>query len=103
MNITLVHYLVLAALLFGVGVYGVISRRNAIGVLMGLELMFNAANINLVAFARYTDPQALNGQVFALFIIVMAAAEAAVGIALVLSIYRNHETVDLEHVDLMKW
>ncbi len=103
MNISLEHYLVLSALLFCIGIYGVISRRNAIGVLMSLELMFNAANLNLVAFARYIDPGALTGQVFALFVIVIAAAEAAVGIALVLSIYRNHQTLDLENVDLMKW
>ena len=96
-------YLVLAAALFCVGIYGVLSRRNAVAVLMGVELMLNAVNINLVAFWRYLVPGALNGQAFAVFVFAVAAAEAAVGLALILSIYRNRRTVIAEDVDLMKW
>ena len=94
------HFLVLAAVLFTIGTYGVLTRRNAIAVLMSLELMFNAVNINLVAFARYFPN--LDGVVLAVFVIAVAAAEAAVGVALVLSIYRNFRHIDLDRVDTMK-
>lgn len=96
-------YLLAGAALFCIGLYGVLSRRNAVAILMSLELMLNAVNINLVAFWRYLNPQALNGQAFAIFVFAVAAAEAAVGLALVLSIYRNRRTVIAEDVDLMKW
>ncbi len=94
------HFLVLAAVLFTIGTYGVLTRRNAIAVLMSLELMFNAVNVNLVAFARYMPH--LDGVVLAVFVIAVAAAEAAVGVALVLSIYRNFRHIDLDRVDTMK-
>lgn len=96
-------FLLSSAALFCVGVYGVLARRNAVAILMSLELMLNAANINLVAFWRYQNPEALNGQAFAIFVFAVAAAEAAVGLALILSIYRNRRTVIAEDVDLMKW
>jgi NADH:ubiquinone oxidoreductase subunit K len=96
-------YLLAGAALFCIGLYGVLSRRNAVAILMSLELMLNAVNINLVTFWRYLNPQALNGQAFAIFVFAVAAAEAAVGLALVLSIYRNRRTVIAEDVDLMKW
>jgi len=89
--------------LFCIGLFGVLSRCNAVGVLMSIELMLNAVNINLVAFWRYLAPNALNGQAFAVFVFAVAAAEAAVGLALILSIYRNRQTVIVEEVDLMKW
>ncbi|NDJ75866.1 MAG: NADH-quinone oxidoreductase subunit NuoK [Chloroflexi bacterium] len=96
-------YLLVAAGLFSIGLYGVLSRRNAVAILMSIELMLNAVNINLVAFWRYNSPGDLNGQVFALFVFVVAAAEAAVGLALIITIYRRHKSVIVEDVDLLKW
>jgi NADH:ubiquinone oxidoreductase subunit K len=96
-------YLILAALLFSIGVYGVLARRNAIAILMSIELMLNAVNINLVAFARYTTPVMLTGQVFAIFIMMIAAAEAAVGLALIISVYRNMRHIRVDDIRLMKW
>jgi NADH-quinone oxidoreductase subunit K len=96
-------YLVVAAGLFSIGMFGVLARRNAIAVLMGIELMLNAVNINLVAFWRYETPVDLSGQAFAAFVFVVAAAEAAVGLALIISIYRRRQSVIAEDVDLMKW
>ena len=96
-------FLLASAALFCIGLYGVLARRNAVAILMSLELMLNGVNINLVAFWRYLNPEALNGQVFAIFVFAVAAAEAAVGLALILSIYRNRRTVIAEDVDLMKW
>lgn len=97
------HYLGLAAVLFAVGVFGVLTRRNAVGILMSLELMFNAANINLVAFNKYIMPDNLIGQIFAAFIIVIAAAEAVVGLAIVLLLYRNWRGIDVDRINIMKW
>ena len=97
------HYLMLAALLFAIGLFGVITRRNTIGILMSLELMFNAANINLVAFNKFVPSEALVGQMFSVFIIVVAAAEATVGLAIVLLIYRNWRGVETENYAVMKW
>jgi len=96
-------YLLVSAALFCTGLFGVLARRNAIAVLMSIELMLNAVNINLVAFWRYLTPGSLSGQAFAVFVFAVAAAEAAVGLALILSIYRNRQTVIAEDVDLMKW
>ena len=96
-------YLIVAAILFATGVYGVLARRNAIALLMSIELMLNAVNINLVAFWRYLAPERLNGQVFAIFVFAVAAAEAAVGLALIISIYRNRQTVAAEDINLLKW
>ncbi len=96
-------YLVVSAALFCIGAFGVLSRRNAIAILLSVELMLNAANINLVAFWRYINPTVINGQVFATFVFAVAAAEAAVGVALVLSIYRNRQTVMVEDVNILKW
>jgi NADH-quinone oxidoreductase subunit K len=100
--IPLTWFLVFAAALFCVGLYGALARRNAIGILMGIELMLNAVNINLVAFWRYGTPALLAGQMFAIFVIAVAAAEAAVGLALIIAIYRSRDTVNVEDVDLMK-
>ena len=96
-------YLVVAAALFSIGMFGVLARRNAIAILMSIELMLNAVNINLVAFWRYKSPVDLSGQAFAVFVFVVAAAEAAVGLALIISIYRRRQSVIAEDVDLMKW
>jgi NADH:ubiquinone oxidoreductase subunit K len=96
-------YLLVAAGLFALGTYGVLARRNAVAILMSIELMLNAVNINLVAFWRYLTPQSLNGQAFAIFVFTVAAAEAAVGLALIISIYRNRESVVAEDMNVMKW
>ena len=101
--IPLTWYLVVGAALFCLGVYGVLARRNAVGILMGVELMLNAVNINLVAFWRYLGPTDPTGQVFALFVLVVAAAEAVAGLALILSVYRDRTSVDAEQIDLLKW
>jgi NADH-quinone oxidoreductase subunit K len=101
-GIPITWFLVVAAGLFSIGLYGVLSRRNAIGILMGIELMLNAVNINLIAFWRYLDPIRLTGQIFAIFVFTVAAAEVAVGLALVISIYRNRDTVVVEEVNLLK-
>jgi NADH-quinone oxidoreductase subunit K len=96
-------FLVVAAGLFSIGTYAVLARRNAVAVLMGVELMLNAVNINLVGFWRYMNPLETNGQVFAAFIFVVAAAEAAIGLAIIISIYRNRRSVVVDDVDLLKW
>jgi NADH-quinone oxidoreductase subunit K len=101
-EIPLWWYLIVSAALFCIGLYGVMARKNAIAVLMGVELMLNAVNINLVAFWRYITPTAISGISFAAFIFVVAAAEAAVGLALIISIYRNTRSVDPEKIDSMK-
>lgn len=95
--------LLLSAFLFCVGVYGVLARRNAVIVLMAIEIMMNAVNINLVAFNAMLKETLLMGQVFALFVITIAAAELGVGLAIVILVYRNRTTVSIDEVSLMKW
>jgi NADH:ubiquinone oxidoreductase subunit K len=104
MSIGLEHYLVLSAILFCIGLYGAVVKRNAVVILMCIEIMLNAVNITLVAFSRYLVPESvvLEGQIFVIFVMVVAAAEAAVGLALIVSIYRNRRTVDASEIDLMK-
>ncbi len=97
------HYLILAAVLFSIGLYGAMAKRNAIVILMSIELMLNGVNIALVAFSRYIVPLMLTGQVFTIFVMVVAAAEVAVGLAIIISIYRHRETIDATRIDLMKW
>jgi NAD(P)H-quinone oxidoreductase subunit 4L len=99
----LVRYMTFAALLFCLGMYGMVVSRNAVRVLMSIELMLNGVNINLVALSRFVDPVEVRGQVFAIFILTVAAAEAAVGLAIVLAAYRNMSTVDMEKFNLLKW
>lgn len=96
-------YLYLGAALFCVGVYGVLARKNAVAILMGVELMLNAVNINLVAFWHFLTPTVSSGMAFALIVFAVAAAEAAVGLALIISIYRRRQTVVAEDVNLMKF
>ena len=104
MQVPLSWYLVVAAALFCIGLYGALSRRNAIVILMCVELMLNSVNINLLAFWRHLEVAGgtMTGQVFAIIVITVAAAEAAVGLALIIAVYRNRKTVDVEDVDLMK-
>ena len=99
--IRLPFVLVFSSLLFSVGVYGVLARRNAVMVLMAIELMLNAVNVNLVAFGQALGQ--LTGQVFALFVIAVAAAEVGIGLAIVILIYRNRETINIDEVNLLKW
>ncbi len=98
--ITTLHYLVVAAALFILGVVGVLTRRNVVIVLMSIELILNAVNLNLVAFSRLWG---LHGQVFAIFVTTDAAAEAAVGLGILIAFFRNRETVNIDEVDLLKW
>jgi NAD(P)H-quinone oxidoreductase subunit 4L len=97
------YFLLLAAALFCIGIYGLITSRNAVRVLMSIELLLNAVNLNLIGFANFLDRASLKGQVFAVFVITVAAAEAAVGLAIILSIYRNRDTIDMEQFNLLKW
>ena len=101
--IGLTHYLLLGAALFGLGLFGLLTKRNLIELLMSVELMLNSVNINLVAFSRYTAVDAAAGQVFSLFIIAVAAAEVAVGLALAYAIHRGRSTVSVDEIDWLKW
>jgi NADH:ubiquinone oxidoreductase subunit K len=103
MNIGLEHYLILSAVLFCIGLYGALSKRNAVVILMCIEVMLNAVNIALIAFSRYVVPTMLTGHIFAIFVMTVAAAEVAVGLAIIFTIYRSRQTVDVEQIDLMKW
>jgi NADH-quinone oxidoreductase subunit K len=96
-------YLTFAAALFALGLYAVLARKNAVAILMGVEIMLNAVIVNLVAFWRYGTPADIAGQAFAVIVFAVAAAEAAVGLALIISIYRQRDTVMAEQIDLMKW
>ena len=98
------HFLILSAVLFSIGLYGVLAKRNAVAILMSVEIMLNAVNIAMVAFSRFLVPDVvvLTGHVFAIFIMTVAAAEAAVGLAIIITIYRDRRSVDVERVDLMQ-
>ncbi len=102
MTVGLEHYLVVSALLFALGLLGVLVRRNLLVIYMGLELMLNAANLALVAFSRYSVNRALDGQVFVFFVITVAAAEVAVGLALIVALYRKRQTAHVEDLTMMK-
>lgn len=97
---TLQHYLILSAIIFAIGMSGVLLRRNLIVMFMSLELMLNAVNINLAAFSKYL--QAIDGQIFIVFVMCVAAAEAAVGLALIISLYRNKQTINADDVNMMR-
>ncbi len=101
--IPLSWYLILAAALFCIGLYGVLARRSAVAILMGIELMLNAVNLNLVAFWRYLTPSLIAGQAFAVIVFAVAASETAVGLALIISIYRRRATTVADDINLMKW
>lgn len=97
------HFLLLGAALFSIGIFGIFTRRNAIGILMSVELILNAANINLVAFNKFSADPNVSGQIFALLVIAIAAASAVVGLCLVIAIYRNSRTILVNKINLMKW
>lgn len=100
--IPLSWWITVSAALFSLGVFGALSRRNAIGILMGIELILNAVNINLVAFWRYVTPQDISGQIFAIMVITLAAAEAAVGLAIVIAVYRRRHSAMVNELDILK-
>ncbi len=100
---TVTQFLVLAALLFSIGIYGVLVRRNAVLVLLSIELMLTAVNINLVAFGSYIQDSLLAGQAFALFVITVAAAEVGIGLAIVVIVFRNRSSANVDELDLMRW
>lgn len=99
--VTTAHYLVLSAILLLIGVVGILTRRNVIVLMMSIEIILNAVNVNLIAFARNLDQ--LEGQVFAIFVICVAVAEAAVGLGILIALFRNRETVQVDEIDLLKW
>ncbi len=101
--IPLSWYLIFSAALFSIGLYGVLSRKNAVAILMGIELMLNAVNVNLVSFWRYRAPETISGQAFAVIVFAVAAAEVAVGLALIISVYRRRNTIAADEIDMMKW
>lgn len=103
LTIGLTHYVVLSALLFAVGLFGVLAKKNAVAVLICIELMLNAVNINLIAFSKYITPTLFIGQLFAVFVITVAAAEVGVGLAIIIAIYRNRLSVNLDEFDWLKW
>jgi len=95
-------YLIISAILFSLGIYGVMTRRNAVAILMGIELILNSANLNFVAFNRFSGMERLEGQVFSIFVIVLAAAEAAIALAIIINLYKNLNTVDVDEADSLK-
>ena len=102
-DIGLTHYMVFASLLFCMGLFAVMVRRHAVAVLLGVELMLNAANINFVAFSRSVSPGELTGQIFAIFVMAIAAGEAAVGLAIVIALYRRRSNITVDEVNVLKW
>lgn len=100
---SLLHFQILSAALFSIGVYGVLARRSAVLILLSLELMLNAVNINLIAFAAYGNHVAATGQVIAVFVITVAAAEVGLAMAIILRLFRDRASVDVDEVDIMKW
>jgi len=101
--ITLAYYLIFAAALFSIGLYGILARKNAVAILMGVELMLNAVIVNVLAFWRFRTPGLIAGQAFAVMVFAVAAAEVAVGLALFISIYRRRNTIAADEIDLLKW
>jgi NADH:ubiquinone oxidoreductase subunit K len=101
--VSLVHFQVLSAALFSIGIYGVLARRSAVLILLSLELMLNAVSINLIAFAAYGEPVQATGQIIAIFVITVAAAEVGLALAIILRLFRDRASVDVDEVDLMKW
>lgn len=100
---SLIHFQLLSAALFSIGMYGVLARRSAVLILLSLELMLNAVNINLIAFASYGSQAAATGQVIAIFVITVAAAEVGLAMAIILRLFRDRASVDVDEIDLMKW
>ncbi len=102
-QIPLENFLAVAAIIFSLGVYGVLSRRNAVQILMSVELMLNAVVVNFVAFAVYTDPELFRGLIFGIFVIIVAAAEVGLALAIILRVFRNRGTANVDEVDQLRW
>ncbi|MBM3705390.1 MAG: NADH-quinone oxidoreductase subunit NuoK [Actinobacteria bacterium] len=103
LELKLVYFLAVSAILFGIGLYGVLTRRHLVHILLSVELILNAVLINLVAFSAFVTPEKLTGQMFAVFLIVVAACEVGVGLAIILSVYRRRKTVDVDNINILKW
>ena len=104
LSVTLAHYLAVSGIVFGIGIAIALAKRNAVAVLMGIELMLNSVNLTLIGFARFIEaPRPIDGQVFAVFVITVAAAEAAVALALAVSVYRLRQSIDIDRLDALKW
>lgn len=101
--IPLSHYLILSAILFAIGLYGLLTRRGVLGILLSLELMLNAVNMNFVAFSKFSEPQNIAGQIFVIFTIGISAASAAVGLSIVITVYRNCKHILADEISVMKW
>jgi NAD(P)H-quinone oxidoreductase subunit 4L len=102
--VELEHVLVVGALLFSIGLFIALSRRSAIGILMGVEIMLNSVNVNLIGFARFVEsPSPIDGHVFAVFVITIAAAEAAIALALAVAVYRQRQSIDVDRLNLLRW
>jgi len=102
-DLKLLYFLVMSAVLFGIGMYGVLTRRHLVHTLLSIELILNAVLINLIAFSAFTTPEKMTGQMFAVFVIVVAACEVGVGLAIILSVYRKKKTVDINNINILKW
>ena len=103
LDLKLIHFLVVSGVLFCIGIFGVLSRRHLVQILMSVELILNAVLINLIAFSSFSGAAGLTGQIFAVFVIVVAAAEVGVGLAIILSIYRKKKSVDIDNINILKW
>ena len=103
LDVKLVYFLIVSAMLFCIGIYGVLSRRHLVQILMSVELILNAVILNFVAFSSFTTPDEMTGQMFAIFIIVVAAAEVGVGLVIILSVYRRKKSVDIDNINILKW
>lgn len=104
MTVNLEHYLVVGALLFGIGLFLALSKRNIVGVLMGIELMFNAVNLTIISFSRFNESfDFVSGHVFVLFVLTVAAAEAALALSLAVAIYQQRRTIDIDKINLLRW
>ncbi len=102
-ELKLIHFLVVSGVLFCIGIYGVLSRRHLVQILMSVELMLNSVLINLIAFSNFTTPEQIAGQIFAVVVIVVAVAEVIAGLAIILSVYRNKKSVDIDNINILKW
>jgi NADH:ubiquinone oxidoreductase subunit K len=103
LDLKLIYFLIIGAVLFVIGLYGVITRRHLVHILLSIELILNAVLINLVAFSSFTTPEKMTGQMFAVFVIVVAACEVGVGLAIILSVYRKKKSVDVNNMNILKW
>ena len=102
-ELKLIYFLIIGAVIFAIGLYGVITRRHLVHILLSIELILNSVLINLVAFSSFTTPEKMTGQMFAIFVIVVAASEVGVGLAIILSVYRKKKSVDVNNMNILKW